>query len=50
MDVSGEHQLDIDHNIFKKRLATDGTALGVEKEVGFLFSQKNAYVTLSRTC
>jgi len=27
MDISGEHQLDIDHNIFKKRLGPDGKAL-----------------------
>jgi len=27
MDISGEHQLDIDHNIFKKRLGSDGLAL-----------------------
>jgi len=24
MDISGEHQLDVDHNIFKKRLGSDG--------------------------
>jgi len=24
MDISGEHQLDVDHNIFKKRLGPDG--------------------------
>lgn len=27
MDISGEHQLDIDHNIFKKRLDSDGRPL-----------------------
>jgi len=27
MDISGEHQLDVDHNIFKKRLRPDGTPL-----------------------
>jgi len=27
MDISGDHQLDIDHNIFKKRLGSDGLAL-----------------------
>lgn len=26
MDISGEHQLDVDHNIFKKRLDPDGRA------------------------
>jgi hypothetical protein len=31
MDVSGEHQLDVEHNIFKKRLAADGRPLGIEK-------------------
>ena len=31
MDVSGEHQLDVEHNIFKKRLASDGRPLGIEK-------------------
>jgi len=31
MDVSGEHQLDVDHNIYKKRLGPDGKAIGVEK-------------------
>mmetsp|Transcript_19554 Transcript_19554/g.27284 ORF Transcript_19554/g.27284 Transcript_19554/m.27284 type:complete len:383 (-) Transcript_19554:58-1206(-) len=34
MDISGDHQLDIDHNIFKKRLQADGTpvAAGATKE------------------
>jgi hypothetical protein len=27
MDISGEHQLDVDHNIFKKRLRGDGTPI-----------------------
>ncbi len=27
MDISGEHQLDVDHNIFKKRLGPDGKEL-----------------------
>jgi len=27
MDISGEHQLDVDHNIFKSRLNTDGQPL-----------------------
>jgi len=27
MDISGEHQLDVDHNIFKKRLDSDGKPL-----------------------
>jgi len=27
MDISGEHQLDVDHNIFKKRLGKDGKPL-----------------------
>lgn len=27
MDISGEHQLDVDHNIFKKRLDQYGNAL-----------------------
>jgi len=31
MDVSGEHQLDVDHNIYKKRLGSDGRAIGIEK-------------------
>jgi len=31
MDVSGEHQLDIDHIIFKKRMDSMGRPLGVEK-------------------
>lgn len=31
MDVSGEHQLDVDHNIYKKRLASDGRIIGTEK-------------------
>jgi len=29
MDISGEHQLDVDHNIFKKRLGADGQGLQV---------------------
>eukprot|EP00005_Dracoamoeba_jomungandri_P006454 CAMPEP_0174261658 /NCGR_PEP_ID=MMETSP0439-20130205/11738_1 /TAXON_ID=0 /ORGANISM="Stereomyxa ramosa, Strain Chinc5" /LENGTH=381 /DNA_ID=CAMNT_0015346171 /DNA_START=61 /DNA_END=1206 /DNA_ORIENTATION=- len=29
MDVSGEHQLDVDHGIFKKRLGRDGKPLGI---------------------
>jgi len=31
MDVSGEHQLDVDHNIYKKRLGPDGKAIAIEK-------------------
>jgi len=27
MDISGEHQLDVDHNIFKKRVSPDGLPL-----------------------
>lgn len=27
MDISGEHQLDVDHNIFKKRLDRYGNPL-----------------------
>jgi hypothetical protein len=27
MDISGEHQLDVSHNIYKKRLGPDGVAL-----------------------
>lgn len=36
MDVSGDHQLDVDHNIFKKRLGLDGKALpmGPERQNG----------------
>jgi endoplasmic reticulum-Golgi intermediate compartment protein 3 len=33
MDVSGEHELDVDHGIFKKRLNTDGTPAGEIAEV-----------------
>jgi len=29
MDISGDHQLDVDHNIFKKRLKSDGTPVPV---------------------
>jgi hypothetical protein len=32
MDVSGEQQIDLDHNIWKKRLGPDGNPLAVEKE------------------
>jgi len=32
MDISGEHQLDVAHNIFKKRLDSQGNPLGVSKE------------------
>lgn len=28
MDVSGNHELDVDHNIFKKRLSSDGIPVG----------------------
>lgn len=31
MDLSGEHQLDVDHNIYKKRLGPDGKAIAIEK-------------------
>jgi len=31
MDVSGEHQLDVDHNIFKKRIGKDGKQLGIQR-------------------
>lgn len=27
MDISGEHQLDVSHNIYKKRLGPDGVPL-----------------------
>ena len=30
MDVSGNHELDVDHNIFKKRLQPDGAPVGAE--------------------
>jgi len=33
MDVSGEHELDVDHGIFKKRLNPDGTPAGEIAEV-----------------
>eukprot|EP01119_Soliformovum_irregulare_P003075 TRINITY_DN13373_c0_g1_i1.p1 TRINITY_DN13373_c0_g1~~TRINITY_DN13373_c0_g1_i1.p1 ORF type:complete len:387 (-),score=108.40 TRINITY_DN13373_c0_g1_i1:25-1185(-) len=29
MDISGDHQLDVDHNIFKKRLDTNGNPMAV---------------------
>jgi endoplasmic reticulum-Golgi intermediate compartment protein 3 len=32
MDVSGEHQIDISHNIFKKRLGQDGKPIAVTKQ------------------
>ncbi|KAL6043020.1 Endoplasmic reticulum-Golgi intermediate compartment protein 3 [Balamuthia mandrillaris] len=32
MDVSGEHQLDVDHNIYKRRLTETGKPLSVAKE------------------
>lgn len=31
MDVSGEQQLDVEHNLFKRRLARDGTHIDEEK-------------------
>jgi len=31
MDIAGEHQLDVEHNLFKKRLTPDGRPLGIEK-------------------
>lgn len=36
MDISGEVQLEVDHDVYKRRLAHDGTALdaGVKHEVG----------------
>lgn len=42
MDISGEHQLDVDHNIFKKRLAPTGEPLeqGPTKEHGFFLNLK----------
>ncbi len=32
MDVSGEQQIDVDHNIFKQRLKLDGTPFPFEPE------------------
>lgn len=32
MDASGEHQLSVDHNIFKIRLSSDGRQLSTEKQ------------------
>merc|ERR1711916_168413 len=32
MDISGEHQLDVDHNVLKKRLTKTGQPLAIEKE------------------
>jgi hypothetical protein len=39
MDISGEHQLDVDHNIFKKRLRQDGSPIpaGPTKQERMLF-------------
>ncbi len=31
MDVSGEHQLDVLHSVFKQRLTTDGQPITEEK-------------------
>ena len=33
MDVSGEHQLDVDHSIFKKRLSASGMSLPIGPEM-----------------
>eukprot|EP00052_Salpingoeca_macrocollata_P006266 m.52557 g.52557 ORF g.52557 m.52557 type:complete len:390 (-) comp15340_c0_seq1:31-1200(-) len=32
MDISGEQQLDVDHNLFKKRLSSDGEPIREEEE------------------
>lgn len=32
MDVSGEQQLDVEHNLFKRRLAKDGTHIDEQKQ------------------
>jgi len=32
MDVSGENQIDVDHNLFKQRLTLDGVAVPDEPE------------------
>lgn len=32
MDAAGEHQLDVAHNVFKKRLNKDGTPVAVVKQ------------------
>lgn len=34
MDAAGEHQLDVVHNIFKKRLNADGSPVAVTKQEG----------------
>ena len=48
MDVSGEHQLDVDHNIYKKRLAPDGKAIGIEKGGDYIlfFIAENGFFVL----
>jgi endoplasmic reticulum-Golgi intermediate compartment protein 3 len=33
MDISGEHQLDVSHNIYKKRLGPDGNPLMEAPEI-----------------
>lgn len=49
MDISGEHQLDVDHNIFKKRLGPDGLALpaGPVRHDGTLVSVVHRFNSLS---
>jgi hypothetical protein len=47
MDVSGEQQIDLDHNIWKKRLGPDGNPLAVEKEAGTWHVGACAALTLS---
>jgi hypothetical protein len=32
MDISGEHQLDVQHNIFKKRIGRNGQPITIERE------------------
>lgn len=32
MDISGEQQLDVEHNLYKKRLNADGKPINAEEE------------------
>jgi hypothetical protein len=49
MDISGEVQYDVDHDIYKKRLTLDGRVISEERESNFVFLSFFLFVFISNT-